>query len=76
MHTPNALTEPQRRVPGRVENTNVSAVERAVTLAVKRYNEERPHWKLPGQLSPVQFENYVNKLPKYKRPKMQLYKGS
>lgn len=51
-------------------------LKKAVATAVRRYNEERPHWKLPMQLSPVQFEKYVNKLPKNKRPQMQLYKAS
>jgi hypothetical protein len=50
-------------------------LKRAVAKAVRRYNEERPHWNLPMQLSPVQFEKYVNKLPKSKRPEMQLYKA-
>jgi hypothetical protein len=51
-------------------------LKKAVAKAVRRYNEERPHWNLPMQLSPVQFENYVNKLAKSRRPEMQLYKAS
>ncbi len=51
-------------------------LKKAVAKAVRRYSEERPHWKLPMQLSPVQFEKYMNKLPKNKRPEMQLYKAS
>lgn len=50
-------------------------LKKAVATAVKRYNEERPHWELAMQSSPVEFEKYVSKLLKNKRPKMQLYKA-
>ncbi len=49
-------------------------LKKAVSKAIKLYNEERPHWSLPGQLSSLQFKKYVHNLPKNKRPKMQLYK--
>lgn len=55
---------------------NYDQLKKAVAKAVKLYNEERPHWKLHGQLSPAQFEKYVNNLAENKRPKMQLYKAS
>ena len=39
---------------------------------VKLYNVERPHWSLKG-LSPVQFEERLNTLPKCQRTKMIIY---
>jgi len=42
--------------------------------AVRLYNEKRPHWSHVQQMTPSTFEEYVNKLPKAKRPKMVIYK--
>ena len=53
-----------------------SQLKRAVKRAIKHYNEKRPHWNLHKQMSPMEFENYVDNLPDAQKPKMQLYKGS
>ena len=54
---------------------NHTQLKTALALAVKRYNEERPHWSLPDRMSPVNFENFVLKMPKNRRPEIQVYKA-
>lgn len=43
---------------------------------IANYNKERSHSKLYRQMSPVEFEKYVDNLPTDKRPTMQLYQAS
>ena len=45
-------------------------LERTINL----YNNKRPHWSQLKQMAPASFEEYVNKLPKTKRPKVVIYK--
>lgn len=45
-------------------------LERTINL----YNNNRPHWSHLKQMTPASFEEYVNKLPKAKRPKVVIYK--
>lgn len=54
---------------------NHAQLKKALAIAVIRYNEERPHWSLPNQMSPVEFENFIHKMAKNKRPEMQMYKA-
>ena len=41
---------------------------------IQAYNTQRPHWRLPKQMDPATFENYVSKLEESMRPKMTIYK--
>lgn len=52
-----------------------SQLKRAVRKVIELYNEKRPHWNLYKQMSPVEFEKYVDKLPDDKKPTMQLYQA-
>jgi len=47
---------------------------RAVNKAVKAYNNSRPHASL-NMMSPLAFEQHVEKLPLAQRPQMQIYKA-
>lgn len=47
-----------------------------VKKAIINYNLKRLHSKLYKQMSPVEFEKYVDNLPVDKRPTMQLYQPS
>lgn len=53
----------------------LQALRKEMTRAIKLYNEKRPHWSLLKQMTPASFEEYVNKLPKAKCPKMVIYKA-
>ena len=53
---------------------SLNTLRKELVSAVRLYNNKRPHWSLPKQMSPASFEEYVNKLPKTKRPKMMIYK--
>jgi putative transposase len=53
----------------------LSSLQREMNRAIKLYNEKRPHWSLLQQMCPAQFEKYVEKLSKSKRPKMTIYKA-
>jgi transposase InsO family protein len=60
-----------------LKHRNIDSLEslrKEMDRAVRLYNEDRPHWSLPQQLSPAGYEKYVEKLPKTKRPKMTIYK--
>lgn len=62
-----------------LRHRNISCLQslrKELTRAVKLYNTKRPHWSLPQQMAPANFEAYVNKLSKNKKPKMLLYKPS
>lgn len=47
-----------------------------VKRAIVNYNVKRLHSKLYKQMSPIEFEKYVDNLPVDKRPTMQLYQPS
>lgn len=47
-----------------------------VKKVISNYNVERMHTKLYRQMSPMEFEKYVDKLPTDKRPTMQVYQAS
>ena len=53
----------------------LQTLRKEMKRAIKLYNENRPHWSLPEQMTPVRFEEYVNMLPKAKCPKMVIYKA-
>jgi transposase InsO family protein len=40
---------------------------------IRAYNEERPHKALPQQMSPVQFEKYLQAVPTDRHPKFKIY---
>lgn len=52
----------------------LKTLRKEMDRAIKLYNENRPHWSLLHQMAPAKFEEYVNKLPKAKYPKMFIYK--
>lgn len=54
----------------------LNTLKKETRRAVKLYNENRPHWSLPHQMTPAKFEKHVNNLSKSKRPKMLIYKHS
>lgn len=37
------------------------------------YNNERPHKSLPGKMSPIQFEEYLKRIPKMQHPVLKIY---
>lgn len=37
------------------------------------YNNERPHKSLPGKMSPIQFEEYLKRIPKTQHPMLKIY---
>lgn len=49
------------------------SLRRNLLTDVTSYNHERPHRNLPGNMSPVQFENYLQRMPKEKHPKLKIY---
>jgi putative transposase len=53
----------------------LQSLRKEMDKAIKMYNEKRPHWSLVKQMPPAEFEEYVNKLPKRKRPKVVIYKA-
>ena len=53
---------------------SLDTLKKEMDKAIKLYNEKRPHWSLEQQMTPVRFEEYVNKLPKAKHPKRMIYK--
>ena len=53
----------------------LQTLRKEMKRAIKLYNENRPHWSLLQQMTPARFEEYVNKLPKAKCPKMVIYKA-
>jgi len=56
--------------------TCLQALRKEMKRAIRLYNETRPHWSLLQQMTPVVFEEYVNKLPKTKCPNMVIYKAA
>jgi putative transposase len=53
---------------------NLNTLRKELDRAVRLYNNKRPHWSLPRQMTPATFEAYVYKLLKAKRPKLMMYK--
>jgi putative transposase len=69
------------RIQGTIKNQYLSEFEltkanlgRIVLNVVKWYNEEKPHGNLEMR-TPTAFENYVETLPKNKRPKEVIFNG-
>lgn len=56
----------------RKELTNKRQLEDQLNETIKAYNESRPHQSL-NKMSPMQYENYLLKVPKEKRSKMKIY---
>lgn len=75
----NAYSE---RVNGTIKNDYLKAwrietlldLRRALTKAVNAYNYEKPHRHLPDRMSPVEFENYLKRLPLVKHPWQKIYR--
>ena len=40
---------------------------------IKLYNEDRPHWSLPNEMTPMDFKKYIETIPEKDRPEMTLY---
>ncbi len=40
---------------------------------IHAYNNERPHKSLPGKMSPIQFEEYLKRIPKMQHPVLKIY---
>jgi len=53
----------------------LNTVRRELKKAINLYNTRRPHWSLVGQMPPEEFEEYVKKLSKGKKPQMTIYKS-
>jgi len=53
---------------------NLEKLRKQLSIDVKAYNTDRPHWSLPQQMTPVSFEEYVSKLERLKRPQITIYK--
>ena len=56
----------------RKEINNKRQLEAQLSETIKAYNESRPHQSL-SKMSPVQYENYLLKLPVEKRSKLKIY---
>lgn len=56
----------------RKEINNEKQLEAQLKETIKAYNESRPHQSL-SKMSPVQYENYLQKVPVEKRIKMKIY---
>jgi transposase InsO family protein len=69
------------RINGTIKNdylrhrniTSLPSLRRNLSTDVAAYNHERPHRNLPGNMSPVQFENYLHQTPKEHHPKFKIY---
>ena len=74
----NAYTE---RINGTIKNDYLKAwqidtlwdLRKALVKAVNAYNHEKPHRNLPGQMSPVKFEQYLKMIPSSKHPSFKIY---
>ena len=55
--------------------SSLNGLKKELDKAVRLYNEKRPHWSLLQQMAPSKFEDYVDNLPKRKRPKVMIYKA-
>ena len=56
----------------RKEMNNKRQLETQLCETIKAYNESRPHQSL-NKMSPVQYENYLLKMPEEKRSKLKIY---
>lgn len=69
------------RINGTVKNdylrhrkiTSLADLRYHLSRDVRAYNNERPHKALPQQMSPVQFENYLQTVPADQHPKFRIY---
>ena len=52
----------------------LETLRKELKRAVHLYNNQRPHWSLCQQKSPVEYETYVSSLPERKKPVMTIYK--
>lgn len=57
---------------GRMEINNKRQLDAKLNQTIKAYNESRPHQSL-NKMSPVEYENYLLRIPKEKRSKMKIY---
>jgi putative transposase len=57
---------------GRMEINNKRELQTKLDESILAYNESRPHQSL-NKMSPVQYENYLLKVPTGKRSKMKVY---
>lgn len=46
---------------------------RQIKEQIRLYNEERPHWSLPNEMTPNAFREYINRMDEKNRPEMTLY---
>ena len=53
---------------------NLETLRKEMDKIIKLYNEDRPHWSLPQQMTPATFEAFIKNLSKTKCPKMIIYK--
>lgn len=53
----------------------LTTLRKELKRAVDLYNNQRPHWSLWQQKSPVEYEKYVSCLPERKRTTMTIYKN-
>ena len=56
----------------RMEISNKRQLQTKLDETIKAYNETRPHQSL-NKMSPVEYENYLLKVPTEKRSKMKVY---
>ena len=57
---------------GRMEINNRRQLDTKLNETIKAYNESRPHQSL-NKMSPVEYENYLLRIPEEKRSKMKIY---
>jgi putative transposase len=77
----NAYTE---RINGTIKNgylycwdiETLRELRKALNRAVEAYNTEKPHKNLPGRMSPVTFEKYLETAQKKQHPIMKIYNYS
>lgn len=53
--------------------TSLASLRHHLRRDVTAYNEERPHKALPKQMSPIQFEKYLQTIPADQHPKFRIY---
>jgi putative transposase len=52
----------------------LKTLKKELTRAINLYNQKRPHWSLPHQMTPANFEDYVKTQRRSACPKMLIYK--
>jgi transposase InsO family protein len=74
----NAYTE---RINGTIKNDylkhrkiqSLTELKRNLARDISAYNNERPHKNLPGKMSPIEFERYLERTPKTQHPRLKIY---